>query len=288
MTDRARILLVGATGRVGRLLLASWRATPPDTAQITCQSRKAVDFPSLIWSPGDDIAPLQSDIDRHGPFAAMIMLAGVTPATGDDMGVNIRVAQAAIEAAAKTGIPRVLLASSSAIYGAGTGASFAETDLPAPTSDYARSKLAMEQTAAAYRSASLQICALRIGNVAGADALLLNAAHATDDAPIRIDCFADGTGPHRNYIGPATMALVLERLCLTPAALPDTLNLAAPRPVSMEALAAAASLPWTFNPAPDTAIHRVTLDCTRLSELYQFANKDSDPAEMIRQLRQAT
>lgn len=282
-----RILLVGATGRVGRLLVGNWRIAPPRHAHLVYQSRHQTDFPMLLWSPENGSTALQADADRHGPYAAMIMLAGATPATGADMNVNVTIAEECLRAATETGIPRVLLASSSAVYGASSGTPFTETDPVAPQSDYARSKLAMEQVAATFRTPALDICALRIGNVAGADALMLNAAKATPDAPVRIDRFADGTGPQRNYIGPATMARVLEHLSLTPATLPPILNLAAPRPVMMEALAQAADIPWQFTAAPDSAIHRVTLDCAQLAALYPFTAQDSDPIEMIRQARAA-
>lgn len=281
---RNRLLLVGASGRVGQLVANSWRRIPPK-ADITLQTRHMPEAGQLLWSPEDGADALSSDITRNGPIAAMIMLAGVTPATGDDMSVNTRVAMACLRAAEAVDIPRVLLASSSAIYGPDDGTVFTEACVPAPTSAYARSKLEMEQAADIFRTKGLEVCALRIGNVAGADALLLNAPSATATNPIRIDQFAGQTGPIRNYIGPDTFARVLAYLSLTPSPLPPVINIAAPEPISMESLAEAAGLPWTYVPAPATATHRVTLDCSLLSRLYRFNPEDSDPTEMIRQWR---
>ncbi|MHA3914878.1 NAD-dependent epimerase/dehydratase family protein [Halovulum sp. GXIMD14793] len=284
---RHRLLLVGASGRVGQLVANSWRRSAPE-ADITLQTRHKSKTGNLVWSPEDGTDALNRDIARNGPIAAMIMLAGVTPATGDDMSVNTRVAMACLHAAVATDIPRILLASSSAIYGAGDGTAFSESCAPAPASDYARSKLEMEQAADIFRTKGLEVCALRIGNVAGADALLLNASSASATDPIRIDQFASQTGPIRNYIGPDTFARVLAYLSLTASPLPPVLNIAAPEPIPMESLAKAAALPWTYVPALATAIRSVTLDCSLLSGLYRFNPEDSDPAEMVRQWRRCT
>ena len=49
------------------------------------------------------------------------------------------------------------------------------------------------------------VTALRIGNVAGADQLLLNAARATDAAPLRLDRLEGGAALSRSYIGPGAL-----------------------------------------------------------------------------------
>ena len=93
------------------------------------------------------------------------------------------------------------LASSAAVYGRPEGdAPLSETTEPRRVSGYGRAKRAMEQAVAEGQG----VTCLRIGNVAGADQLLLNAATATAQAPLILDRFADGTGPDRSYIGPET------------------------------------------------------------------------------------
>lgn len=219
----------------------------------------------------------------------MIVLAGVTPGPGVDEAAlqgNSALAVASLQAAQAAGIARVILASSSAVYGVHPqGKPFAETDDVQPLNAYGRAKLAMETAADPFRAAGLEVCALRIGNVAGADALLhpLATAPATPRAPVRIDAFADGCGPLRSYIGPQTLARVLSALAAHPSPLPQILNLAAPRPVRMRALALAAGWPVEMVPAPAHAQQSITLDTSRLAALCKLEEKDSDPAEMVAQ-----
>lgn len=75
-----RWILVGATGRV---VAAAWRAETPVGVTVVSQTRKAFGAPEAqVWSPIDGPAPLKAEIERDGPFAAMSVLAGATPATG--------------------------------------------------------------------------------------------------------------------------------------------------------------------------------------------------------------
>lgn len=279
-----RWLLTGATGRVGRMLARHWREAPPAGAEVLLQSRE-----SRPGTVGWDILrqPLPA---AAGGISVLIAFAGVTPGPGADPAVNAALAEATLAAAHGAGVRRVLLTSSSAVYGARDGgAPFAETDPLAPLNPYGEAKRAMEAAVAPWRERGLEVCCLRIGNVAGADALLLNAAKAgPEGAPLRIDRFASGGGPLRSYVGPATLARIVERLARTGGPLPDVLNIGAPAPVAMADLAAQAHRAglgpgWDWQPAPASAVERITLDTARLSALYSFGPADSSPAEMVRQ-----
>lgn len=279
MTEKAW-LFVGASGRIGRMVMAQWRNSPPQGLRIVAQSRHAVVPDALHWAP---ISGPQAVLDwtrHHGPIAGMFAFAGVTPATGAVMSDNAALSLACLRAAAAAGIPRVLLASSSAVYGAGDGAALPETAPLHPANDYGRAKVEAEALCPAWRAKGLQVCCLRIGNVAGADALLLNVHKASADAPLRLDTFADGEGPLRSYIGPATLAQVLETLAKTDV-LPDVLNLAAPRPVTMQSLVAQTGAAWIGTPAPATTHQRITMDCARLAALFPFSAAASDPRAMV-------
>jgi UDP-glucose 4-epimerase len=267
-------LFLGMSGRVGRLIRP---ALPPG---IPCAARRGAG--DLIWDLMAGPDPLLALADRLGPPGALVVLAGVTPATGADMQANVALARAALRAAQAAGVGRVLLASSSAVYGGHRDAPWHEGDAPAPTSAYGAAKLAMERAAEPFRDAGLRVCALRIGNVAGADALLLNAP-----GPVALDRFTDGGGPVRSYIGPATLARVLVALSDPALPLPPFLNLAAPTPIEMRALADAAGLPWAWTPAPQSAVQRMVLDCRALAGLFRFDDADSDPATMVAQWRGA-
>ena len=187
-------------------------------------------------------------------------------------------AHAAIARAVLAAAPaqaRLLFASSAAVYGAARGL-LTETTQPAPLSDYGRAKLEMEALLADVP----QACALRIGNVAGADAILGGWAPG-----FRLDRFADHRTPRRSYIGPLSLARVLADLITHSGPLPPVLNVAAPGVVEMGALLDAAGLDWTPRPAPETALPEVAL-CTRALERYTaFAPEESTPEDMVAQVR---
>ncbi|MCF6272241.1 MAG: hypothetical protein L3J37_03480 [Rhodobacteraceae bacterium] len=121
---------------------------------------------------------------------------------------------------------------------------------------------------------------MRIGNVAGADAMLLNAASATPEKPIRIDQFSDGKGPLRSYIGPGAFGDCIGQLATYTGSLPFLLNVAAPVPVHMEQLAAASSLPWAYRAAPPSSIQNISLDCQALCQLVDFPVHAAKPEEI--------
>lgn len=212
---------------------------------------------------------------------AAICLSGVTPAYaaahGTDMAVNVDAALAAIRLAARAKLPRLFLASSAAVYGPG-GGPFPETAPLAPVNDYGHAKARMERegTALAARL-GLPLCILRIGNVAGADAILGNWR-----AGMILDQLPDGSTPRRSYIGPRSLAHVLHALTCAPD-LPAVLNIAAPGTVAMGDLLDAASLPWAPRPASENTIAAVRFDTSALEKRVVFTAKDSDPAEMAAQ-----
>lgn len=212
----------------------------------------------------------------------ILCLAGVTPAAaagGADMGDNARLALAAVRAGAAAGAS-VLLSSSAAVYG-NPGAETLEEDGPAnPLSDYGRAKLEMEREAAALGAElDVPVTSLRIGNIAGVDAILGGWRPG-----FRLDRFADGRSPERSYIGPATLARVLGDLARAER-LPPVLNIAAPGVVEMAALLDAAGLDWTPQPAPETAIARVALSTKRLETVTEFTAGDSRAGTMVAQWR---
>lgn len=252
------------------MVLRAWRANNLPCGSDPAQYRHHdpnMGKTDLVWDVMQSLNPIKCWIDANGPISTFIVLAGVTPATGSEMGDNITIAKAYLEAARTLGIPRVLLASSSAVYGAGNGEEISESEPCLPINAYGISKLKMEHLALSYREAGTEVCCLRIGNVAGADALLLNALDASTNSPLVIDCFPDGHGPQRSYIGPAALGDILCKLAHHATQLPFLLNVAALEPIYMEELANAAGLPWApREPSPD-ASQRIVLNCKRLADL---------------------
>lgn len=274
--------MVGASGRVGRMVLSHSIKLAGET-EIVPQYRNANPPDGLAWDLLKGTQPLLDAVAQYGGFDAMVMLAGVTPGPGKSLELNRILAEASLSAAQEAGIPRVLLASSSAVYGLGDGTPFTEYMVCNPVTDYGSVKLGMEQSCASWRNQGIDLCCLRIGNVAGADALLMNVAKSSPGQRIELDIFADGHGPLRSYIGPRTLASVLKRLCLIDGPLPPALNVAAPVPIFMDALADAADQRWVGRDASGQRHQHITLNCDALSEFYTFDKSDSDPKTMVKQ-----
>ena len=220
--------------------------------------------------------PLQ---DRPAGLRADLVLglAGVVPGRGD-LARNTDLACAAVDLAAHCGAAHVFLSSSAAVYGPAPGP-LCETPDPAPTNAYGAAKRAMEQAALA-RAASLGLAAtaLRIGNVAGADALL----GGIGDGPVHLDRFDAGHGPRRSYIGPGAFACVMAALMQAAhagRALPARLNLALPGVIDMGDLLRAADIPFTWRTAPESARAEAVLDVSALGALVDLP--PARPAEII-------
>jgi len=219
----------------------------------------------------------------------MIALSGIVPKPAADFALNTNIGLASLRAADDLGVGHVLLASSSAVYGNATDVPFVETAPLNPINDYGRSKLEMEQVCQSRaRAVGRSLCCLRIGNVAGADSLLMNGEVLASDKALWLDCFADGGTPVRSYIGPSSLARALVSLLRKRRELPAALNVAAPQPVAMKALAEAANIPVTLKLVPENGHQYITLACDALSTLHDFTAAESTPQEMVRQWKDLT
>ena len=239
--------LLGANGRLGRLVRAAW----PDIRLF-----------------GRSAEP--PDIDG---FDVLIDMRGIVNGRGDVAG-NVDIAQTALDLACKAHVGRVFLASSAAVYETLTGA--LHEDRAGPASPYALAKHAMEQMAADHPQTAT---CLRIGNVAGADAIL-----GGWRAGFQLDQFADGATPARSYIGPQTFGTALKLLATRPG-LPNVLNFATPGVIEMGALLDAAGLEWTPRPAPSSAIKTVALDMRRLQSFVSFSPEACSAAGIAKEWR---
>lgn len=265
------VLVLGATGRIGTFLRKSWSGTGP-----LWQTRGAAPGPG--WVRIDPLADAAGLARAAQGRAAILCLAGVVPGQGGDLADNARLARAAVRAGAAAGA-RVLLTSSAAVYGA-RGGLLSETTEPLPASDYGRAKVRMEAEAADLAAGlGVEVTALRIGNIAGVDAILGGWRPG-----FALDRFADGRTPRRSYIGVQSLARVLADLA-GQGGLPGVLNLAAPGAVEMGALLDAAGLGWTPRPAPDTAIPEVVLDISRLAGVTALAAGEGRPETLVAQWR---
>ncbi|MEX5579957.1 NAD-dependent epimerase/dehydratase family protein [Pseudophaeobacter sp. A-200-2] len=278
------ILVLGAAGRIGGLLRRDWPTLLPAGADLRWQARRRpADYAAgeawHILAPLEDPATL---VRAAEGVDTILCLAGVTPGHGGDLDDNTRLAEAAIRAAqASTRVSdrktRVLLASSAAVYGNQPGVLSEEAPLH-PANPYGAAKAAMEMRALRLGAeAGVAITALRIGNIAGLDAILGGWRPG-----FQLDRFADGTTPRRSYIGVRMLAQVLAAL-VQHRGLPEVVNVAQPGPVAMGDLLRAAGLDFSLRPAPDSAIPEVALEVTRLAGLLppDVPLPPADPARLV-------
>ncbi len=100
--------------------------------------------------------------------AALVSVAKSVEAPALTQDVNARGSLSVLEAAKAAGVRRVVMASSSAVYGDGPGQPKSEDMLPRPESPYAATKLAMEHWGRLYTTLyGLEVVSLRYFNVFG-------------------------------------------------------------------------------------------------------------------------
>ena len=274
-----KTLVLGATGRIGQILRECWGEGADQVLwQTRGQTRTGRD--GAGWITLDPLAQPRALARAARGCTAILCLAGVVPGRGSGqmLSDNIALAEAAIRASfascAKTGsksgltaAPAVFLTSSAAVYGDQTG-QVTEAAPLAPINDYGRAKAQMELRGTALAAElGVAVTALRIGNIAGIDAILGGWRPG-----FRLDQFCDGRTPRRSYIGVQSLAQVLGDLLAarpsTPSSeLPQALNIASPGLIEMGALLDAAGLAWDPQPAPETAIGELSLSTAALARV---------------------
>ncbi len=282
-TPRRPTLVLGASGRIGQALVRF--AGGGEDLRLQTRSAAAVgEATGARGATGDwhVFAPLKEPAALRkaaGGCDQILCLAGVTPASGGDLADNTRLALAAVDAAAEMGCRRVVLASSAAVYGAGAGV-LHETQALAPVQAYGQAKAEME-TAAAARGQDLGVAvsALRIGNVAGFDAILGGWRPG-----FTLDQFGDGRTPRRSYIGVETLARCLADLLEHPD-LPAVLNVAQPGGIEMGDLLRAGGHAFDLRPAPETALAEVVFDLSRLQACLPHRLVPADPNSLVAEWR---
>ncbi len=276
------ILVTGSNGKLGRVLRACWPAQLAGQAHPVWQVRSAPGAGDLVWTIGKDryVGPsLKGGVVLH--------LAGGR----QDLAANVPLAIAVCEAAAVCGAKHVFLASSSAVYAADETADLTETSPAAPGSDYGRAKLAMEGAVAEWVASAGPdapgVTVLRIGNVLGCDSLM--GSVRPGEPMILTPVPGRNGGPMRSYIGPASFAEVLARLCrkaVCEEPLPAVLNIGAAPAVQMADLLTAAGAEWSYGPPTDDVQARVVLGVDRLRGLIDMPALDAaDPAMMVAEWR---
>ena len=266
-------LVMGATGRIGRLLQSHW-CSAEIANQLLWQGRSPVGLDGM--APQVIVQPLTqpAQLAQAATGRQILCLAGAVPGRGN-VADNWPLAAATLRAAAPG--QRVILCSSAAVYGDQTGL-LTETSPLHPVTAYGQAKCEMEQRSTALAAElGVRLCLLRIGNIAGLDACLGGWTPG-----FQLDQFGDGSTPVRSYIGVSTLAQLLAEL-LAHSQLPPVLNLAQPGLIEMGALLTAAGLDWRARPAPHSAIAKVQLDTTLLQNVVRVLGADA--VQMVQEWR---
>lgn len=280
MVDGVPVLVLGSTGRIGRVLRHVWHRMPQGKTVPIWQSRER-GAGLFHW---DILSGPCPGLPQGG---VVLCLAGVTRGTVDQLEANTTIAMAACRAAEAYGARHVFLASSAAVYGPSAEALTEDMAL-APLGAYGKAKARMERAGLAWaKGAKPGLTLLRIGNVAGLDALL---GGLRQDRPAVLDPVSgQAGGPRRSYIGPVSLARLLFRLAEMAAAgspLPQVLNIAAAPPVSMASLLDAAGAPWRYGPENPDVLPCVALSTARLRAILPDHVPAADPAALVAEWRE--
>lgn len=266
------LILLGATGKLGRALRAAWQAAPPPGLRLHALARRP-EAGAALWAPG--AAPPA----MPGRVRAVVAAWGVTSGSRETMDGNIALARAALDLGRALGAERVVHFSSAAVYGP-SGLALREENAPDPQGPYGASKLRMEEAIADWHrsfGAAPRSVILRIGNVAGADSLF---ASLRSGEAVTLDQLPEGTAPRRSYIAPPDLARVVVALAQAPEPAP-LYNVAAPEVTGMDALARAAGAEIRWRPAPPSALAEVRLDTARLSQVLALPAEAAQPAQLL-------
>lgn len=265
------VILLGATGKLGRMVCAVWR--PKDFAVVPV-TRIAGNEGVLHWQPGMPFPEI-------GTVVAVVALWGVTPGADRQLGDNRVLADAAMRLGEELGVSAVVHCSSAAVYGPSAAPVGEETE-PDPQSAYGRSKLQMEQdiAARATHDGPRQII-LRIGNVAGADGLFASLSRGDD---LTLDQFPNGEYPQRSYIAAGDLAKVIEGLIASPVA-KGVFNVAAPGPTKMADIISAAGRSFVPQPAPAGALPMMWLDTAKVSNFFALHHEAAEAGYLVNSAR---
>ncbi len=260
-----RALVLGSTGRIGRVMRHIWTTKPDAFSTLTWTSRSGAPG-TLKWALGDPTGGL--------PHAdVVIALIGGS----DEDGLAI----ATLNMANDIGANRVLLCSTDEVYPPSLTPRD-ETDDTDPCTPMGLAKVGMEQAVGDWVAKTPfgpMPCIMRLGHVAGADDLFDQMDGGT---AVVLDQFNDENGPLRSWLAPQDLARALIALGTCPDRYyPPVVNLAGPRPVATQSILRAAEHQFDWRPATDTAIQSIAMDTGRIGRLNGELVQSSDPGGLV-------
>ncbi|MFD8564651.1 NAD-dependent epimerase/dehydratase family protein [Streptosporangium canum] len=181
-----RAVVTGVAGFIGShlaeaLMLQGVNVVGIDRRSPSCDPMAAGNLENVLGRRGFQL--VEGDLGELdlGPLtegASVVFhlagVPGVRPSWGERFGdylaSNVMATQRLLEACVSTGVPRMVLASSSSVYGNSVGRPSREEDLPFPLSPYGVTKLAAERLSLSYavrQDTPLSVVALRYFTVYG-------------------------------------------------------------------------------------------------------------------------
>ena len=165
--------MTGGSGFIGTAVTSALASADHPVASIDLAAPPRAAAAEWLGLDVRDVAALSEALARLAP-AAVIHLAALPTVTAygpealEAQSVNVGGTVAVLEACRRAGVPRVVLASSAAIYGDAGAEAIPEDRSPAPRSAYGASKVSAEAYAWAYaRSTGLEVTVLRPATVFG-------------------------------------------------------------------------------------------------------------------------
>ncbi|MET9296216.1 NAD-dependent epimerase/dehydratase family protein [Streptomyces sp. NPDC003077] len=204
-----KVVVTGAAGFIGSHLVKALRRAGKHVVGID----RRPGWEEGEIPPSDELGPLRAVrgdlasanltacLENASVVFHLAAIPGVRPSWShfpEYLQCNVLATQRLLDACVGTGVPRVVVASSSSVYGGANGA-MSEDDVPHPLSPYGVTKLAAERLALAFaarRDAALSVSALRFFTVYGPgqrpDMFISRVIRATLGGD-PIDVYGDGT-----------------------------------------------------------------------------------------------
>lgn len=245
MTSSPRLLVTGAGGSIGRRLRSRLDSQGYDASYVVSgRSANATDHPAVDVADVADVSAMDAILAARKP-SVIIHLASVVGAECERdperaERVNVDATRSLAALAAEHRVSRIVLASTSAVYGDQFDSPVGESGPLVLGSRYAQTKRSAEQVLEAAAGDELTAVALRIFNVFGPgmhDSLANRLIASTADDPVTLaglDTFV------RDYVHVDDVVEALATAALVPVLPPwVVVNIAGGRPTSNRQLVAA-------------------------------------------------
>lgn len=209
-----------------------------------------------------------SDFAKEHSIDNLVILSGSKSNKEDDLLLNAAIIKKYLEITANIPLKKILIMSSSSVYGAYKNVPFKESDECRPVTIYGKSKFLMEKVAYENYQKFENTHCLRLANFLGGDSLAKNFQTYNH---VKITQYEDKKGPLRTYVSASQILSALMQLLTTEKKLPFAINVGNATPIHMEKLASLTAMKWSFTKeTQNCAAQKIVLDCSVLTSLVRL------------------